>query len=174
MSSSAAEAGVTIQYGPAMRALVEGVVAAHAAVSAEQAVIALKAIGRGAPLDELVEPGSRALLPPLFASLRAMIQDELNRWIERTEAPDDEIRRALGLVEKGAALELEEACAVLQPGATGPETALVLFLEVARRNQAFEEDLIARDIGWATARYAFAAGEALKDDIAPVRLLFSG
>ncbi len=174
MSSAVAQTGVQLQYGPAMRALVEGVVASHAAVNAEQAVIALKAIGRGAPLDELVEPSSRALLPPIFAALRAEIQEELNRWVERTEAPDDEIRRALNLVEKSAALELEEACRMLQPGATGPETALALFLEVARRNQAFEEDLIARDIGWATARYAFAAGDALKDDIAPVRLLFSG
>lgn len=160
-------------YGIGVRKLIDAVAVAFAARDADEAVLALKAVARDVRFKEMVPIERREEAEALFAALRARTLSRFEDWMERYEAPAPEIKRALALFEETSARGLPEAAAVMEPKADGPETALAAYLQIAKANPVFEEDIVARDIGWAMARYAFEAGRDYAPMLAGVDLMFS-
>jgi hypothetical protein len=159
--------GVDVEFGPAARTLIEGAAAAEAAVDAEEAVVLLKHVALGGQLAELAPPARRHDARELVAAVQAAARERFLAWIAEHGAPASEVRVALGAFESCGARETAGAARRIRPGASGPETGLIFFLDVAARDPIFAEDLVVRDIGWALAKAAFAAAAeraaALKD-----------
>ncbi len=151
-------------YGIGVRKLIDAVAVAYAARDPDEAVIALKAVARDVRLRDLVPIERREEAEALFTALRARTISRFEDWVERYEAPPGEVARALEQFEATSARGLPEAAANMEPKATGPETALAAYLSMAERNPLYQDDIVARDIGWAMARYAFEAAE----DYAPM------
>lgn len=159
-----------VEYGPALRALVEGAAAAQASRTPVEALLVVKAIARGVRFVDLLQVDRRAQADVLIGEIRAEALAAFEAWAERYEAPQWEVENAVAVLEANAARHLETVAETLEPQETAAVTAQALFYATAAPNPVFEDDLVVRDITRALGRAVFAAAAARADALQALEL----
>jgi hypothetical protein len=146
--------------GPAVRALIESAAATQVARDALEATLLLKRLAPGRRLVDLAPPDKRKKVEALIAAVRNQAEAAFLDWAARREMPDVEVRNGLEVYERCAGTEMEGVLRDLTPAATPRETLEKAIRQAAARCGVLEDDLIARDVGWAMVKAALAAAEA--------------
>jgi hypothetical protein len=154
--------------GPAVRALIESAAATQIARDALEATLLLKRLAPGLRLADLAPPDKRSEIEALMAAVRNRAEATFLDWAAKREMPDIEVRNGLEVYERCAGSEMEGVLRDLTPAATPRETLEKAIRQAAARCGVLEDDLVARDVGWAMVKSALAAAETYA---APLRSL---
>ena len=148
--------------GRAFERLVDATTAAYGVEDPDEAILFMKAIGKGAPLVEIVQPTRRAETEPLVSAVAARASVRFGEWCADHGAPDAEVDRVIELIDQADAKHMAEIARGLVPAETPVQTVWNAWKAVALCEPVFYEDIVARDMGMALGRSALRAGEDYK------------
>jgi hypothetical protein len=159
-----------LDSGPAVRALIESAAAAQIARDAVDATLLFKRLAPGLRLTDLAPPDKRGEIETLLAAVRTRAEESFREWAARREIPEVEVRLGVEAYERCAGSEMEGVLRDLTPAATPRETLEKAIKQAAANCEHLQEDLVARDVGWALIKAALAAAEAYGDPLRELAL----
>jgi hypothetical protein len=151
--------------GSAMRGLIDSAAAVVMARDALEATLLLKRLADGLPLVELAPPAAREELAFLIDAVRRRTESAFAEWAARHKLPLVEIEAGVEGYERCAAAEMSNALKALTPGESPRATLEKAVKDCASRCGVLEDDVVARDIGWALVKSALAAAEDYKQPL---------
>lgn len=148
-----------MEMGPAVRGLIDSAATVAMARDALEATLLLKRLASGLPLVELTPPASREEMAFLLDAVRRRTETAFLAWSRKHKLPEVEVVAGLEIYERCAAAEMSNVLKALTPAETPRATLEKAVRECGERCGVMEDDVIARDIGWALVRCAIAAAE---------------
>lgn len=159
-----------IDLGPAARSMIECAAAACVAGNATEATLLLKRLAAGLRLSELAPPDKRSETDDMLRAIRRRTETGFLEWVRKRDLPEVEACAALEIFERCWTSQFEAVVHGLTPADTPRATLEAALRQAAERHGVFEDDLVARDIGWALVKAAFAAVEAYAEPLRSLSL----